>query len=250
MNAENSRPVMNRDSKPSTVLKSDWKTYLLRKIQILYVLVALSFLCFPLLADATTTINHQFTSATINPGDTSQYRITIANTSLVPLTAAAVTEVLLSQVKIASPANISNTCGFTVNAATPGTSTVYLTGGTIPAGTGTVDGQCYFQLNVTSTTAGNWVNSIPANTTPNASTSGYSAKENGVDVWNTTPATATLITIRNTRSVYRPAKAANQSTLLPVLARRTALYTTSVTTVQKAACRSWPATYAASINGV
>ena len=192
MNIRNSHPVKNQPAKPSPARKSNSNTSLPRQIQILCALVALSFLCFPLVAEATTTINHQFTSATINPGDTSQYQITIANTSLVPLTAAAVTEVLLSQVQIASPANIFNTCGFTVNAATPGTSTVYLTGGTIPAGTGTVDGQCYFQLNVTSTAAGNWVNAIPANTTPNAATSGYTAKENGVDVFNTTPANATL----------------------------------------------------------
>lgn len=141
---------------------------------------------------ASTTINHQFTPATINPGDVSQYRITIANSSLVPLTAAAVTEVLPATITIASPPAITNTCGFTVNAAAPGTSTVYLTAGTIPAGTGTVDGQCFFQVNVTSTTAGNQVATIPANTTPNATTSGYTAKESGVDVFNTTPASATL----------------------------------------------------------
>ena len=141
---------------------------------------------------ASTTINHQFTPATINPGDVSQYRITIANSSLVPLTAAAVTEVLPGTITIASPAGITNTCGFTVNAAAPGTSTVYLTAGTIPAGTGVVDGQCFFQVNVTSTTPGNQVATIPANTTPNATTSGYTAKESGVDVFNTTPASATL----------------------------------------------------------
>ncbi|MEO8053919.1 MAG: hypothetical protein ABI768_02120 [Acidobacteriota bacterium] len=141
---------------------------------------------------ASTTINHQFTAATINPGDVSQYRITIANSSLVPLTAAAVTEVLPAAITIASPANITNTCGFTVSAAAPGTSTVFLTAGTIPAGTGAVDGQCFFQIDVTATITGNHVATIPANTTPNATTSGYTAKESGVDVFNTTPANATL----------------------------------------------------------
>ena len=141
---------------------------------------------------ASTTINHQFTAATINPGDVSQYRITIANSSIVPLTAAAVTEVLPAAITIASPANITNTCGFTVSAAVPGTSTVFLTAGTIPAGTGIVDGQCFFQIDVTATITGNHVANIPANTTPNATTSGYTAKESGVDVFNTTPANATL----------------------------------------------------------
>ncbi|HVO52005.1 MAG TPA: DUF11 domain-containing protein, partial [Thermoanaerobaculia bacterium] len=153
---------------------------------------------------ATTTINHQFTPATINPGDVSVYKITIANSSLVPLTAAAVTEVFPSQITIANPAGITNTCGFTVNAAAPGTSTVSLTGGTIPAGTGTVDGQCFFQLNVTATAQGNWLATIPANTTPTATTSGYTALESGVPVFNTTPASATLAV--NTMSAPTGAK--------------------------------------------
>jgi uncharacterized repeat protein (TIGR01451 family) len=143
-------------------------------------------------ASASTTINHQFTAATIDPGDTSHYRITIANSSTVALTAAAVTEILPAQITIVTPASISNTCGFTVNAAAPGTSTIFLSGGTIPAGTGSVDGQCFFQIDVTATAPGNWVAVIPANTTPNATTSGYTAKENGVSVFNTTPASATL----------------------------------------------------------
>ncbi len=143
-------------------------------------------------AFASTTINHQFTPATINPGDISQYRITIANSSVVPLTEAAVTEVLPAAVTIANPPNISNSCGFTVSGATPGTSTVFLTAGTIPAGTGAVDGQCFFQIDVTATTTGNHVAVIPANTIPDATTSGYTAKENGVPVFNSTPASATL----------------------------------------------------------
>ena len=143
-------------------------------------------------AMASTTINHQFTPASINAGDTSVYKITIANSSTVPLTAAAVTEILPAPVTIAATPGIVDSCGFTVNAAASGTSTVYLTAGTIPAGTGLVDGQCTFQINVTSTTPGNHVAMIPANTTPTATSSGYTAKENGTDVFNTTPASATL----------------------------------------------------------
>ena len=157
-----------------------------------FALLAASGLSLPLAASATTTINHQFTPATINQGDISQYRITIANTSTIQLTAAAVTEVLPSPITIAAIPNIQNTCGFTVNAATPGTSTVYLTGGTIPARVGVTDGQCFFQVDVTSVTVGNHVALIPANTTPNSTTSGYTADENGVAVFNTTDANATL----------------------------------------------------------
>ena len=74
----------------------------------------------------------------------------------------------------------------------PGSSSVILTNGTIPAGTGVVDGQCSFQIDVTSIVPGNWTAIIPANTTPDSTHSGYTALENGTPVFNTTPASATL----------------------------------------------------------
>ncbi len=135
-------------------------------------------------AAATTTINHQFTPATINPGDVSAYRISVANSSTVQLFSAAVTVNLPPQITIVNPPAIQNTCGFTVDAAAPGTSTVALSAGTIPAGTGSVDGTCFFQLNVTSTVPGNWVSTIPVG--------GFTATENGVPVSNGTAASATL----------------------------------------------------------
>jgi uncharacterized repeat protein (TIGR01451 family) len=185
---------------------------------------------------ATTTINHQFTPATINPGDVSVYKITIANTSLVPLTAAAVTEVFPPQITIASPAGITNTCGFTVNAATPGTSTVFLTAGTIPAHVGAVDGQCTFQLNVTATAQGSWVATIPATTTPNATTSGYTAKESGVDVFNNTPANATLLVNAmspptGAKAFSAPRNAGTPFTLTMTLTNPNATATIPLTTV-------------------
>lgn len=141
---------------------------------------------------ATTTINEQFSPATIDPGDTSRYTITLANTSLVALTGAQVTVLLPAPVTLANPANASNTCGFASVTAVPGSSAVVLTGGTVPAHVGVTDGQCSFQVDVTATAPGNWVATIPANTTPSAGVAGYSAIENGVAVWNGTPASATL----------------------------------------------------------
>ena len=200
-------------------------------------LIALSLLlAVSLGAEATTTINHQFTQATINPGDTSVYRITVANASTVALTAAAVTVVLPSPVKIASPAGISNTCGFTVNAATPATSTVYLAAGTIPAGTGSIDGQCYFELKVTSTTPGNHIATIPAKTTPDGVTSGYTALENGTQVWNTTDANATLginaLTAPTGSKTFTPspAKAGDPATLAITLSNPNPAATIPLTT--------------------
>lgn len=143
-------------------------------------------------AAATTTINQQFTPATINPGDESAYRITIANSSLVALSDAAVRVALPNAITIADGTPTFNTCSFTVDQASQGTSIVYLTNGTVPAGNGTNDGTCYVEIPVSSVTAGNHIATIPANTQPDATTSGYSALENGVLVYNTTPASATL----------------------------------------------------------
>ena len=155
-----------------------------------HLLVGVVLLIFSGLAAATTTINQQFTPATINPGDGSAYRITIANSSEVPLTAAAVTVLLPEAIKLKT--GQTNTCGFTVNAAVEGTSKVYLTAGTIPAKVGSTDGTCYFEIPVSSTAPGNHEATIPANTTPSETVSGYTAIENGATIFNTTPASATL----------------------------------------------------------
>ena len=146
---------------------------------------------------ATTSINKQFTPATINPGDTSKFRITIYNTALVSLTNAAVTDNLPAQITINSTPNITNSCGFTGVTATSGSSQIKLTGGTIPANNGSVDGQCYFEIDVSATASGNWVNTIPANGpnngfTPGGDIAGYQATENSTTVTNTTSASATL----------------------------------------------------------
>ena len=148
---------------------------------------------FPGLAAATTTINHQFSPATINQGDVVPYTITIANDSLIALTAADVTVVLPADIGIASPLVSVNGCNFSSVSSVPGSSSVVLTGGTIPAKVAGIDGQCSFQVNVTSIVPGSHVATIPANATPTASTSGYTALENTVSVFNTTLANATLV---------------------------------------------------------
>ncbi len=159
----------------------------------------LALLLLPGWALATTTINQQFSPATISPGDISRFQLTIANDALVPLTEARVTVVFPAQITLATPIDASQTCGFTVNQATPGTGIVELVNGVIPAGTGTVDGICTFALNVTATDNDNHVNTIPANTVPDNASAGYTAMENGVEVFNGTPANATLsvITLQN-----------------------------------------------------
>ncbi|NVN97956.1 MAG: DUF11 domain-containing protein [Geobacteraceae bacterium] len=155
-------------------------------------LMLLAGFSIPCQSYAATSITPQFSPATVYPGDTSKFRFTIGNTSTDQLTSAKVTQVLPSSITIKSPANITNTCGFTVNAATPGSSLIYLTNGTVPAHVGITDGQCYFEIDVSSTTNGNQIASFPKNTTPTSSSSGYTAKDNGVDVWDPSDSSATL----------------------------------------------------------
>ncbi|CAG0949109.1 hypothetical protein BURK2_00080 [Burkholderiales bacterium] len=143
-------------------------------------------------AAGTTTINHQYAPATINPGDISRYTITIGNSATVPLLNAAVTVIFPVQTTIAATPNVSNGCSFAGVTATAGDNKVVLTGGTIAQRVGVTDGQCSFQVDVTATAPGNWVATIPANTTPDPLTSGYRAEENSVAIFNTTPANATL----------------------------------------------------------
>jgi hypothetical protein len=114
-------------------------------------------------AAAVTTINKQFIPATIDPNDISKLHIEIFNTALTPLTAAAFTDLLPTNVAIANPPSIAGDCGFASIVAVPGTQAVIATGGTVPAGTGTDVGTCYFDIDVVSGTSGNFDNKINRN---------------------------------------------------------------------------------------
>ncbi len=155
-------------------------------------IAALIIWLLPAWALATTTINHQFTPASISQGDSSVYRITIANTETVPLLNADVTTLFPAEVTIADAPGVNDTCGFNVDSAVPGDTGLVLTSGTVPQGDGVSDGVCYFEITVGSTTPGNHVVTIPANTTPTPLASGYTAFQETVQIWNTTPANATL----------------------------------------------------------
>jgi uncharacterized repeat protein (TIGR01451 family) len=112
---------------------------------------------------ATPTIAKEFSPATIseNPGDFSTLTITLSNANTSPATGAAFTDTLPTGVVIATLPNSSTTCGvgstLTANA---GTSTVTLTGGTIPGGSSTTPGVCTVTVDVTAT-AGSHLNTLP-----------------------------------------------------------------------------------------
>ncbi len=131
-------------------------------------------------------INKSFTPLTIEPGGTARLLVTIFNPNVFPLTSATWTDHLTGVqpgIFIANPANISNTCGGTVTAA-PGATTLSLSGGTVAAQSGVTPGSCTVSVDVSATTTGNLINTIPANA--------LSSDGDGGTVTNTTPASATL----------------------------------------------------------
>jgi LPXTG-site transpeptidase (sortase) family protein len=112
--------------------------------------------------------------------------VTIFNPNAFQLTNASWTDNLAGVqpgIIIASPVNLSNSCGGSVTAVSGGT-TLSLSGGTVPAQVGTTPGSCTVAVDVTSTTQGNLINTIPAGAL--TSTGG------GVSITNTSPASATL----------------------------------------------------------
>jgi len=131
-------------------------------------------------------MNKSFTPLSIEPGGISRLQVTVYNPNLFQLTNAAWTDNLVGiqpGIFIANPANVSNSCGGSVSAA-PGSSMLSLSGGTVAPQTGSTPGSCTVSIDVSSVTAGNLINTIPANA--------LSSNGDGGTVTNTTPASATL----------------------------------------------------------
>jgi len=138
-------------------------------------------------------INKQFTPIFIDSGGVSVLRISVFNPNTFPLTNAGWNDNLTSiqtGLSIANPANINNTCGGSV-VAVPGTAAISMSGGTVPAQVGATPGECYVEINVTSTTPGNLINTIPPNNLVSTGNDGGTL----VSITNTTPASATLTVI-------------------------------------------------------
>lgn len=131
-------------------------------------------------------INKSFSPISIIPGETSRLSVTIYNPNAFEITNAAWTDNLAgvqTGIKLANPVNAATTCGGSV-LATAGGTTLALNGGTVPAQSGSTPGSCTVSVDVTSTTPGNLVNTIPAGT--------LSGSGNGGSITNSTPASATL----------------------------------------------------------
>jgi LPXTG-site transpeptidase (sortase) family protein len=132
-------------------------------------------------------INKDFSPTNILPGSISHLSIKVYNPNAFALQNVAWVDNLIGVqlgIRLASAVNLANDCGGTVTAL-PGGSIVSLSGGSVPAKVGATNGVCTVTVDVTSTTAGNLINTIPAGILD--ATDG-----SGKRVTNTTPASATL----------------------------------------------------------
>ena len=133
-------------------------------------------------------INKSFTPISIPAGGTSTLSISIFNPNSFALTLSATPpawtdDLSATGLSFATPAGTTTTCGGIVTAVG---STLSLIGGSVPAQAGTTPGSCTVTVNVTSTIAGNHINTMPAGTLNATDPTGT------VPVTNTTPASATL----------------------------------------------------------
>ncbi|MCC6501452.1 MAG: sortase [Anaerolineales bacterium] len=138
-------------------------------------------------------INKQFTPLQIDAGGVSVMRVTIFNPNVFQLTNASWADDLIGVqpgLFIANPAGVVTTCGGSVTAV-PGTTNLSLSGGTVPPQVGAAPGECYVEVNISSVTAGNLINTIPANNLAAQGNDGGTI----VNITNTTPASATITVI-------------------------------------------------------
>jgi LPXTG-site transpeptidase (sortase) family protein len=131
-------------------------------------------------------MNKSFSPISIASGGVSRLSVAIYNPNAFTLTNASWTDNLIGiqpGLTIASPVGLTNSCGGSV-AAAAGSTNLSLSGGTVPAQVGSTPGSCTVSINVTSSTPGNLINTMPAGA--------LSSSGGGVPITNTSPASATL----------------------------------------------------------
>ncbi|WP_052754362.1 beta strand repeat-containing protein [Calothrix sp. 336/3] len=136
---------------------------------------------------AKVSINKQFSPTNINPNQISKLTIELFNNKPTQVTNTTFTDNLPTGVVVADIPNIVNGCDGTLTA-TPGGTSIVLTGGIIPAST-TVAGKCTITIDVTSkvssTNTQTYVNIIPVN--------GLTGSQDGNTEKNADEANATLV---------------------------------------------------------
>ena len=128
-------------------------------------------------------IAKQFTPNIIKPGERSRLRITFYNPTAQPASSVGVTDNLPTGVTVPSGANPTTTCtGGSITA--PTTTSVQISGANILPASGGVSASCYSEIDVTSSTQGDYLNTIP--------TSALTATVGGAPATNSQPTSDTL----------------------------------------------------------
>ncbi|MBT7080588.1 MAG: hypothetical protein HN929_03850, partial [Chloroflexi bacterium] len=146
-------------------------------------------------------MNKSFTPIAITSGGISKLRVTVYNLNGNPLTSATWTDNFPAGITVADPPNITHTCdgsGTAIitdgadGALEAGDTSLKLANGEVPAQAPSgVPGDCYVEVDVTSFTVGNLVNTIPAGNLSSL-TEDPDSPGSSVPISNTTPASATL----------------------------------------------------------
>ncbi|MHB1355171.1 MAG: DUF7933 domain-containing protein, partial [Anaerolineae bacterium] len=103
-------------------------------------------------------ITKAFATNPVAVNGTSTLQFTLTNENNITLTGVAFNDVLPTGLIVASPPNVSTTCGSPTWFPITGSTVLSFTGGTIPAQVGTTNGTCTVRVDVKATTAGQHLN--------------------------------------------------------------------------------------------
>ena len=114
-------------------------------------------------AHAAVGVNKSFTPNSVVSTQQSTLTVVLLNPNSAVATSARLTDTLPAGVLVANPLVVGmNTCGFSTASIVPGTGSIAVSGGTIPAISGGVAGQCEIQVNVDASSPSTYLNSIGA----------------------------------------------------------------------------------------
>lgn len=134
-------------------------------------------------AQANIGVTKQFIPEVVKPGERARLRISFINPLTLPLADLAVLDSLPAGVTVPAGPNLVTDCsGATVT--TPGSNSVQVSGGNLPAASGGVASSCMVELDVVAAVAGSYTNVIPAHA--------MTGTVGGASVDNTSPAEADL----------------------------------------------------------
>jgi uncharacterized repeat protein (TIGR01451 family) len=147
------------------------------------------------------TISTLFLPSQISPGSSTLLSFTLTNPNAVNFTGVAFTDTLPSGLTVASPNNLSNSCGGTVTASS-GSSSITLAGGVVgaipPLATESGGGECFISMEVKAASSGTFDNTTGA---ISANESGAGATSNTAALAVTSPLPPTISKSFNASSI-------------------------------------------------